>query len=109
MSWPIKFFELTSDRKPVEELLEDLSDSTAAKVFRTLDLLETYGPDLGMPHAKKVSRELFELRIRGQVEIRIFYTFQNKTVILLHAFQKKSQKIPPRELKTAEDRLQSLQ
>lgn len=108
MSWRIKLFELGRERKPVESFLDKLDDSTAAKVFRTLDLLSAYGPKLGMPHSKKVSRQLYELRIRGQIEIRIFYAFQQKSVILLHIFQKKTQKIPPRELDTAEERFGQL-
>ncbi len=108
MSWPVKFFESTNERKPVESFLEKLNDVTAAKVFRTLNLLETYGPDLGMPHSRKMASQLYELRIRGQVELRIFYAFHRQTIILLNAFQKKSQKTPSRELKTAQERLEQL-
>lgn len=108
MSWVIRFFESSNNRKPVEKFFNSLDVATSAKVFRTLDLLANYGPDLGMPHSKKMTRDLYELRTRGKVEVRIFYIFRKTEIILLHAFQKASQKTPKRELETAEDCLRTL-
>ena len=54
-----------------------------------------------MPHSKKITGDLFELRIRGRQEIRILYTFYRSQIILLHGFIKKTPKIPPKELKIA--------
>ena len=85
----------------VEKLIASLEKPTIAKVLRTIDLLEKFGHRLGMPHSKKVKKDLFELRIRGKQEIRIFYGFHKKQIILVHAFIKKSQKTPQRELKAA--------
>lgn len=50
----------------VEIFLTKLEKPTIAKVLRTVDLLERFGNQLGMPHSKSVGRNLFELRIRGQ-------------------------------------------
>lgn len=85
----------------VEKFIHSLEKSTIAKVLRTIDLLETFGSRLGMPHSKKVGANLFELRVRGRQEVRIFYTFQETSIILLHGFVKKSKKTPPRELQVA--------
>lgn len=92
----------------IDEFIKSLEELTIAKVLRTIELLEEYGPRLGMPHSKKVETNLFELRIRGQQEIRIFYTFHKSSAILLHGYTKKSQKTPKNELKTAQKRLQAL-
>ena len=81
---------------------------TFAKVLRTTELLEYYGPYLGMPHSKRITRVISELRIRGKIEVRILYVQSDRTIYLLHAFQKKSQKTPKKELKIAEARLQEL-
>ncbi len=106
MSWEILFFESGRDEKPVEIFIDSLDIDTEAKVFRMVyTLLHQYGPSLTMPHSKKITDNLYELRIRGKVEIRIFYTFKDKAIYLLHAFQKKSQKIPSRELDIAKKRL----
>ena len=85
----------------LEKFIHSLEKSTIAKVLRTTDLLEAFGSRLGMPHSKKVGANLFELRVRGNQEVRIFYTFQKTSIILLHGFVKKSQRTPPRELQVA--------
>ncbi|MBT3864973.1 type II toxin-antitoxin system RelE/ParE family toxin [Candidatus Peregrinibacteria bacterium] len=61
-----------------------------------------------MPHSKKIDDKLFELRIRGKKEVRIIYCFYRNTIILLHAFVKKTQKIPKRSILVAKNRLNSL-
>ena len=85
-----------------------LQKPTQSKVVRGIILLEHYGNSLNMPHVKKVTRELSELRIRGQQEVRILFTVRKGNAYLLHGFVKKTQKIPEREIKTAETRLQLL-
>ena len=92
----------------LEGLIRGLQKSTTAKVVRTTDLLEKFGPKLGSPHIKKISVRLFELRISGKQEVRIFYTFYQSKIFLLHGFVKKSQKIPRKEIKTALQKLRSL-
>lgn len=92
----------------VETFLESLTEKEIAKVIRTVELLEEFGNKLGMPHSKHLSDGLLELRIRGKREIRIFYCFDKNKAILLHAFVKKTQKTPEKELskaRTAKDDL----
>jgi len=85
----------------LEKLIKNLEKPTIAKVLRTFDLLEKFNFNLKEPHSKKVARNLFELRIRGEQEVRIFYTFHKSQIILLRGFIKKTQKIPKREIKMA--------
>ncbi len=85
----------------LEKFIKGLEKRTVAKVLRTLDLLEQFGSKLGPPHTKKISTNLFELRISGKQEIRIFYVFHKSDIFLLHGFIKKSQRIPKKELKIA--------
>lgn len=92
----------------VENFIKELPELTAAKVLRTIDLLEKFGNELRYPHTKKIKNNLFELRIRGQQEVRIFYAFHKKEIVLLHGFIKKSQKIPKHELEYATKRLKDL-
>jgi phage-related protein len=92
----------------IERFISSLNKETIAKVLRTIDLLEEFGHQLGMPHSKKVATWLFELRIRGKQEIRIFYAFHKGAVHLLHGFVKKSQKTPRKELAIAITKLKSL-
>ena len=92
----------------VENFIPSLEKQTIAKILRTIDLLEAFGHKLGMPHSKKVADKLFELRIRGGQEIRIFYAFHKDAACLLHGFVKKQQKMPRKELNTAISRLNRL-
>jgi phage-related protein len=100
----IKFFN-----QNLEDFIARLETATLSKTLRTLDLLERFGNQLGMPHGKKIDDGLFELRVRGKREVRILYAFhKGKVIILLHAFIKKSQKIPRQHIALARRRLNSL-
>ncbi len=93
----------------VESFLESLTAKEIAKAIRTIELLEEFGNDLGMPHSKHMSDGLLELRIRGMREIRIFYCFHKNQAVLLHACIKKTQKTLDKELARARDAKTQLQ
>jgi len=97
----IVVFESGRGEKIIEKFIKKLNPKTVAKIIRSIDLLEKYGTTLGMPHSKKLEMDLFELRVRGKEEIRIIYIFFDEKIYLLHAFKKKTQKIRPKEIKTA--------
>ncbi len=92
----------------LERFIRSLDESTIAKVLRTIDLLEMFGHGLSLPHSKKVHTELFELRVRGKQEVRIFYAFRKNGAVLLHGFIKKSNRIPKKELDLALQKLRGL-
>lgn len=70
-----------------------------------IDFLENYGPFLAGKYTKKLRKDLYELRVTGKEQIRVFYTCIGKNIILLHAFKKKAQKTPGKEIKTVLSRL----
>jgi phage-related protein len=92
----------------VEEFITSLEKQTIAKVLRVIDLLERFQEKLNMPHGKKIADDIFELRIRGRQEIRIFYVFHKDVIVLLHGFVKKSNKIPAKEIEIAISRRKRL-
>ena len=92
----------------LERFIKSLEKPTIAKVLRTIDLLEKFGHNLGLPHSKKVCGQLYELRIRGTQEVRIFYTYRQSRAFLLHGFIKKSQKIPKKEICAALEKARRL-
>lgn len=81
-----------------------------ADYARLIELLAEYGPSLRLPHSKAFGDGLFELRPRGKMGIgRAFYCFlAGKHIVVLHAFIKKSQQTPARELNLARKRLKEL-
>lgn len=85
----------------IKDGLSSLGEPSHAKSSKQIKLLETFGHMLSMPYSKQISKNLFELRIRGQQEIRIFYCFHQNKAVILHYFVKKSQKTPQREIETA--------
>jgi phage-related protein len=65
---------------------------------------------VGMPLVKKISSDLWEVRVNLNNKIaRVFFTIQDQSMILLHGFIKKSQKTPHQELEIAQTRLKKLQ
>jgi len=57
-----------------------------------------------MLYSRKLTKNLSELRTKGKNPIRIIYTIIENKYFLLHAFQKKTNKTPLQEIKTAEAR-----
>ena len=92
----VRFFDSS-----VEKFIKSLEKETIAKVLRTIDLLETFGNNLSLPHSRKIINKLFELRIRGKQEVRLLYTFHKGEAVLLGGFLKKTQRMPQREIEKA--------
>lgn len=92
----------------VDDFIIRLEKPTGTKVGRHIDLLEQFGNQLRMPYSKSLGNHLFELRIKGQQEVRIFYTFHENKAVLLHGFIKKTQKTPAREIETAIAKVKTL-
>ena len=92
----------------IDKFILNLDAKTEARVLRYLELLERYGYKLGMPYSKSLHGGIFELRITGSKHIRIIYCFYKDTIYLLHAFVKKVDKIPKKEIKLAKERLKML-
>ncbi len=69
------------------------------------NLLEKYGPEIGMPYVRKIGNNLFELRIRKQESVRFLFTVKSQTIWILHGFKKKRMKILNKEIGIALNRL----
>lgn len=108
MSWKVNFFQTRRGEMPVQEFIDDQEKSTQTKIYGHIKLLTDYGPFLKPPYVKKLQDKLYELRISGQIAVRIFYTIVESEYFLLHAFKKKTEKTPANELKTALDRMKEL-
>lgn len=108
MAWKVLFFQITRGDFPVKNFIEEQDRVIRTKISLSILLLKNQGPFLKPPYIKKLQDKLYELRISGTSQIRIFYTIHNSEYYLLHAFKKKSQKTPAKELKTALDRMREL-
>ncbi len=108
--WTVKYYATRRSDELVKQFIDRQDKAARAKIFRMISLLTVYGPDLGMPYARNLGHGLFELRVRGKNEIRIFYVFvaDDRTAVLLHGFKKRTQKLPSGELDIARSRQKEL-
>lgn len=101
MSYSIEYF---NERVLAE--IESWPVGILADYARLVELLMEFGPDLRMPHSRALGDGLFELRPRGREGIgRALYCYLvGERVIVLHAFVKKTQATPERDLNRARRR-----
>lgn len=102
-NWTVNFYKDSQDNEPVKNYLNSLPDKQRAKVLRDLQLLEEFGPALGMPSVRNLGDKLLELRVKQGTNIsRVFFiTWTGREIVLLNGFTKKSQKTPPGEIQKA--------
>lgn len=103
----ILFYQTASGQKPIEDFLDDLSSKQTQKVVWVLKLIEDLDRVPSTYFKKMVNTdELWEVRASsGSDAFRLLGFFDGpKLVILAHAFQKKTQKIPKQATKLAEER-----
>lgn len=103
-------FEIEYFHERVLGEIESWPVDVLADYARLVELLSEHGPSLRLPHSRAFGDGLFELRPRGRSGIgRAFYCFVlGRRVVVLHAFIKKSQQTPERELKLARKRQKEL-
>lgn len=95
---PVVFFRLDSGREPVRDWLRSLDRDSRRSIGEDIKTLQ-FGWPIGMPLARKMDDDLWELRstIRSGIA-RTFFTVHRATIVLLHGFVKKFQKTPAKEL-----------
>ena len=92
----------------VTEFMVSQPESVQVKYERIIDLLEEKGR-LISPYAEKVEKDLFAIRILKPKNVRIFYVYMKGDEIYgIHAYEKKSQKIPAKELNLARQILKQM-
>lgn len=82
-----------------------------AKLARIVDLLASWGPHrVGMPYTRPLGEKLWEIRLSGRAGIArvIYVAVQDRRLILVHAFVKKTQKTPSGAITTALRRMKDI-
>jgi phage-related protein len=105
VDWRVTFY---SSR--VEDAILRLPAGLLARFVRYAETMESFGPQLGMPHSRALGGGLYELRLKGPEGIaRALYTnLPSRRIAILHVFVKKTAKIPAKELDTARRRLKEM-
>jgi phage-related protein len=85
--------------------IDSFSKEVGAKFYDLFKILAKEGK-LEMPFAKKISSKIYEVRVKYQGQYRAIYAYiLKKEVMVLSAFQKKTNKTPKKELIKAIKRL----
>jgi phage-related protein len=97
--------------KRVDDELAALPVDIQARYSRISEIISTYGIDrVREPYVKHLEGKLWEMRMKGKDGIAraIYVTAQEKRVVVLRVFVKKTQKTPHRELEIARQRMKEV-
>jgi phage-related protein len=105
--WKIEFYQSPNGNPVVYDWFLDQETKVKARFAQIFDLLQDKGTSVGMPYVRPiVNTKLYEIRVEQSTNIyRIFYfAYTERRFVLLHGFQKKTQKTPKKEIELAEKR-----
>ena len=96
----------------VEKELDDLRSDMRARFMRISELIEEWGPaKVRAPHVKHLDGPIGEMRMSGRDGIsRALYVVceEQRQVVVVRVFVKKTQKTPRREIRLARRRAREL-
>ena len=100
----IEYVELPNGRVPAREFLDTLDDKAAARIDAFIDRLRVYGNRMQGKFVKKLTDDIFELRVKQFDRIfRVLFFYQPGMLIMIASgFQKKTEQTPASEITRAE-------
>ena len=102
----VEFYKTVDGVKPAGQFINSIEDvKLRAKMIRTVQLLEEFGYELGMPDSRYLEDGIFELRcIHGNDIARCLYFFTvGDKAIVTNGFVKKTKKTPREALEKAKE------
>jgi phage-related protein len=105
--WVAVLFLEPAGRRPVAEFLANLDLKTQSRLRRAVEQLIERNVHASEPLVRHLEDKLWELRVESNTNIyRLIYFFApGRRIVLLHGFQKKTQKAPRREIELAARRM----
>ena len=100
----MKWIVILLNEQVVADLLE-LTADVRARFSRIVGLIEAHGLErVREPHVKHLRGRIWEMRMSGRDGIAraLYVTATGKKVVVVHVFEKKTQKTPRREIEIAE-------
>ena len=100
----IEYVELPNRRVPAREFVDGLDDRAAARIDAFIERLRVYGNQMQGKFVKKLTGDIFELRVKQFDRIfRVLFFYQpGMLIVITSGFQKKTQQTPPSEITKAE-------
>lgn len=101
----VVFYQETDGISPVVEWLTELRKRDPkgfVNCYDKIDLLKQFGRDLRRPSVDTLRDDIYELRAKHEhVQYRLlFFYHKNDIVVLAHAFIKKGDKVPDKDIDT---------
>jgi len=105
--YEVEYFQTDSGREPVAEWIDNRPLKQQVKLLWALERLAEGGYQLGPPWLKRIDDDIWELRVKMSECLArlLFYERAPDTYVLLHAFAKKTGKMPRQILQTARGRM----
>jgi phage-related protein len=105
--WSVHFYVEEDGESPVSAFLRSLDAKTQGRFEWSIEQLRIRNVSAREPLVKKLDGRLWELREASRTNIyRVIYCFvSGRRIVLLHGFQKKTQRIPRGEIEIAERRM----
>ena len=106
MHYTVEYVKLASGAVPAKDFIDRQDVSAQAAMLAWIEQLEEQGPHLAGGKTKKLTKNIFELRVKqNKREFRILYFCAPKVrrlIVLTSGFVKKTQKTPKGEIAAAE-------
>lgn len=105
--WSIVYYANVDGSSPVLEFLQGLDAKTQVRFGWAIEQLRIRNVRAGEPLVRHIEGKIWELRRNsGTDTFRVFYFFfTGRKIVLLHGFQKKTQRTPRHEMETAMRRM----
>ena len=105
MTWQLAYYS-----PKIAQAVQDWPPGIRAHFLRLAAAMAEHGPNLGMPHTRAMGAGLFEVRAKGREGIgrAFFCTVTGQRIVILHAYIKKTEQTPARELEIARTRLREV-
>jgi phage-related protein len=101
--WDVELYERENGRGPVKEFIYSLQVQERVWVQNKLDRLQRHALGLGGDYFKHLEQDSYEYRLqsrRGSYRF-LYILFDGHKFVILHAFRKKTNKTPRKEIETA--------
>lgn len=97
-----RFYAAASGRRPVRDWLLDLTKADRTIIGKDIQKVE-FGWPIGMPYCRPLGNGLWEVRsdLDGGRIARVVFCIVRSEMVLLHGFEKKSQKTPRTDIDLA--------
>ena len=105
MAWKITFYNAK-----VENQTLAFPKGILANFLHIAEMIEEFGPIIGMPYIGSMKAGLYENRSKGKEGIgrSLFCTLKGQEIVILNSFIKKSQKTPKKDIDLARKRMKEV-